>query len=175
MLVPGGTSPWTNASHGLPGQPGQPGQSREIARVVKSVTVIGINFRIACLSALVLAAIGLALHRVVPYVPVFALLVLVASLLALLSAVEAALFARRLGSAARAVGGLLRTATYGGFVALLFSIAGTIAGLASANGGIATGGDRSVLLVISVVTLVISVASLALGFVLSRRVVSVTG
>jgi hypothetical protein len=118
----------------------------------------------------VTAAIGLMLHKFIPYTPVFPLLMALASLACLSMAVRARQFARILKEDAWYAAIFVFSSFGGGLVALMASAAATLETALRSHASIAPGGDRLILLNISWPTVIISAAAITLAAVLMRRI-----
>lgn len=135
------------------------------ARAVHEGTVFRVAYIVLALSVI----IGLALDSVIPYTPVFPIVVLVASLVCLAAAVRAGRYTRLLSNPREYVGGFLFTAFIGSVVDLLFSGIATIMAALHVSDGAASGGSRDVLLTLSWPAVVISVLAMALAVRVTRQ------
>jgi hypothetical protein len=147
------------------------GGYREHSNYLRRVLLLSGKYRMAVLGLYVAAGIGLVLFSVIPYTPVFPLLVLAGALVSAAAGVRGRQFAFALNGDARWAGGFIYTAFLGGLVGLMFSLGGTVSTALGDSGGIAPGGDRMVLLNISWPTVVISLAAMAIGAIAWRRII----
>jgi hypothetical protein len=130
------------------------------AKAVHEGTVFRVVYIVLGLSVI----IGLALDKVIPYTPVFPLVVLAASLVCCTAAVRAGRYTRLLPDPREYVGGFLFTAFVGSVLDLLFSGIATIMAALPVSGG-----SRAVLLNLSWPAVVISVLAMALAIRVTRR------
>jgi hypothetical protein len=135
------------------------------AKAVHEGTVFRVVYIVLGLSVI----IGLALDKVIPYTPVFPLVVLAASLVCCTAAVRAGRYTRLLPDPREYVGGFLFTAFVGSVLDLLFSGIATIMAALPVSGGAVSGGSRAVLLNLSWPAVVISVLAMALAIRVTRR------
>lgn len=150
---------------------GDPDGHGEHSQYLRRVLLLSGKYRMAVLGLYTLAGLGLVLFSVIPYTPVFPLLVLAGALVSGAAGVRGRRFAYELDGDARWAGGFIYTAFLGGLVGLMFSLGGLVATAAGDSAGIAPGGDRLVLLNISWPTVVISLAAMAIGAVAWRRII----
>jgi hypothetical protein len=135
------------------------------SRAVREGTV----FRVASIVLGLSVIIGLALDTVIPYIPAFPIVVLVASLVCCAAAIRAGRYTRLLAEPRECVGGFLFTAFVGSVLDLLFSGIATIVAALHSSGGVATGSSRDVLLALSWPAVVISALAMALAIRVTRQ------
>jgi hypothetical protein len=138
----------------------------------ESARSMAVTVRAAVLALSLISFIGAILHSFfssIPYTPVFAIIVLVNSLICLAAGTRASWMSRDFQQAADVVGGLAYSAIVGGVLMIMWSVGAAISAVVGGTGGVAGPHGSALLLNLSWPATVISLVAIGFGIGANRR------
>ena len=137
---------------------------------IESARRMGVRFRLTVLVLSLVILLGAILRNVIPYTPVFPVVVLGNALIALVAGVRANWISRGFQQFGGAAAGLAYTSATGGVIMLIFSGFSVVAGAVGGKNSIAGPHGSTLLMALSWPAVVISLVAIGIGIAAFRRI-----